>query len=343
MERSGVYRSTHDLVHAARSIDLEWTALLGMRASAAGSPLQTTGVREFLLPERGRRGLTRIEREILASAEVADADVLVSMITQTDIAVSRLARHLNKPWVAWVRGLPWPAHGEQSLFRRAIIRAMEIKALRSAHEVWATTPVLADAISAVGDVQIVPAGIPATVRRHSGEEATAPVVWAGRLTVDKRPELFAEAVKLGSHPAVMFGEGPLKERIIALDVPGLVVAGWADSSTLWERASIFVGTSSREAFGRSAVEAAAAGLPIIIGAQYGAAPLLVTDPYLRQIAVIDSNDPARWHEAIRHLLMNKAVRQELSAHVAQNAAKLTISSSAQNANARAAKLMGSVS
>ncbi|WP_410784193.1 glycosyltransferase family 4 protein, partial [Leifsonia sp. SIMBA_070] len=87
-----------------------------------------------------------------------------------------------------------------------------------------------------------------------------------------------------------YGEGPLERSLASTSGSSVEWRGWADSASLWNGASIFVGTSAREAFGRSAVEAASAGLPIVISAEYGAAEFLVTDKDLRSVCIVDSSD-----------------------------------------------------
>jgi len=210
MARSGVYRSAHDLVRTAREAGLDWTAIVGMRPAAAGTPLETPGVREVETAARGLAGVRQIRRILDEAKEVLDADVIVSLISQSDVALSKLSARTSRAWVAWVRGKPWPAHGEQSGWRRLLLRWLESRALRAADEVWATTPVLAQEFASVRSATIVPAGIAAVRRVSSGDDADSPLVWAGRIDVDKRPGLFAQIVELTGHPGRVFGDGPLR-------------------------------------------------------------------------------------------------------------------------------------
>lgn len=330
MARSGIYRSTHDLVRAASAAGYQWSALLGMRPDAAGEPVTTPGVREFTFRERGRAGQRAIRQLLAEAPEVRQADVVVSLISQSDVALARMGRSLQKPWIAWVRGKPWPAAGEQSAIRRVVLRRMETRALRAADDVWATTPVLAAEFATARAATIVPAGIGAVERVADGSNGEGPLVWAGRLDVDKRPELLLDIAEAVGHRARMHGTGPLRDALLArrshVELPG-----WTAAGDLWRGASIFIGTSSREAFGRSAVEAAAAGLPLILADAYGAAPLLFTDESLRAVCVIDGSDPARWAAAVSRLLDDPGLRQEVSRHVHANAQTLTIEGSVRSA------------
>lgn len=331
MARSGVYRSTHDLVRAARELGHEWSAIIGVRPSAAGAPLRTSGVHELEFVERGRAGIAEVRRIVESAAEACEADVIVSLISQSDVAVSGSEVRHGRRWVAWVRGKPWPAAGEQHTLRRVLLRAVETRALRQADEVWATTSVLAADFASARSAEIIPAGVPSMTRTSWGVRSDLPLVWAGRLDIDKRPELFVEIVRESGHSGRVYGEGPLAAELRAISPDSVEWAGWSDATSLWVDASIFVGTSGREAFGRSAVEAAGAGLPVIIGSNYGAAPLLFTSPDLADLCVIDSARPADWARAVRRLLNDAELRATVSEHVCANARQLTIESSVRRA------------
>ncbi|WP_420846200.1 glycosyltransferase family 4 protein [Microbacterium caowuchunii] len=309
-----------------------------MRPGAPGAPLITPGVREFSFSARGNAGIRHIREIIGAAPEAADADVVISLISQSDVALAKSGIREGRIWIAWVRGRPWPAVGEQSLLRRAILRVVETAALRQADDVWATTPVLAGEFASAREAHIVPAGIAPVRRIANGQDGSGPLVWAGRVAIDKRPGLFADIVAKTGHAGVAFGDGPLLGTLKSRSVPGLRWEGWTDSDSLWADASVFVGTSTREAFGRSAVEAAAAGLPVVLGAQYGAAPLLFTDQGIRRACVVDSDDPAVWARAVRTLLDDADLREAVSEHVHSNAQQLTIDASVRRAISRAQEL-----
>jgi glycosyltransferase involved in cell wall biosynthesis len=323
MARSGVYQSSHDLVEAARRRGLAWEAILGMRPGAPGSPRAADGVHEVVLDQRGRDGVEQIRQAMLTSSAVTAADVVITLIPQSDVAMAGVRGTLSAFWVAWVRGAPWPAKGEQSGPQRWAKRIVETRALRSADEVWATTPVLASSFERAVPSVLVPAGVPARERISDGSEDVGTLVWAGRVDVDKRPSLFAELASSIPVTARAFGEGPLLQSM-RIQAPHVDWAGWASGSSLWSPDAIFVGTSAREAFGRSAVEAAASGVPIVISDQYGAAPLLVTDPDLRKWCVVESSEPSVWAAKVRRLLTDRPLRKRVSEHVHGNAVKLTI-------------------
>ncbi|WP_123520406.1 glycosyltransferase [Frigoribacterium sp. PhB24] len=326
MARSGVYRSAHDLVAEARARGFDWRAVVGLRPTARGTVASTPGVREVTVRAHGRAVVDEVGRLVSSAPEVRAADVVVTLVTQSDVALAQLRGRSARPWVAWVRGLPWPAPGEQSVVRRAALRLVEGRALRTADDVWATTTVLAGEVARVRRPHLVPAGIRLPPRRSRGEAAT-PLVWAARFDVDKRPGAFVELAARAGVPARLHGHGPLEAGLRASLPDGVTMPGWVDPAALWDDAGLFVGTASREAFGRSAVEAAASGLPILLGDSYGAAPLLVTDPDLRRRIVLPVDEPERWLAAVHDLTGDPALRRTVSDHVAANASLLSVAAS----------------
>lgn len=325
--RSGVYRSTVDLVAAARARGHDWRALIGVRPSVSEiGRVVDEAVTEFVADRHGLDGVRQIVEQIEA-VDARKSSAIITLITQSDLAVSGMNRG-GAVWVAYVRGLPWPAWGEQSLRRAVGQYVLERRALRRADEVWATTEVLKEQIASARRAQIVPAGIPLLERKYfGGSDEERAAVWAGRLAVDKRPELFVEALRDRDIRGTMFGQGSLEGAVRGLLPRNVSLHGWINPSSLWDEGFAFVGTSRREAFGRSAVESASYGLPVVLGAQYGAAPLLYTDADLRARFVIGSHDPRQWGDAVHSLRANPELSKRVSNHVSANARRLTIDSS----------------
>ncbi|MET4098104.1 glycosyltransferase involved in cell wall biosynthesis [Agrococcus sp. UYP10] len=327
--RSGVYRTTYDLVHEARGRGLDWSALVGMRRSApAAARQQSDAVEEAFVDGHGFAGVGEIKALLERSAAFHEADVVVTLITQSDIAMSTMAQRPRKTWVAFLRGMPWPVRGEQHVVKRLVQRVTESAALSRADGIWATTDVLAREAGLQGRATIVPAGIPSAARTHFGalDEGTH-AVWAGRLAVDKQPELFVEAARASGIASRMFGAGPMESLVRSSAPPWVEVVGWVSPDELWRDASIFVGTSYREAFGRSAAEAALRGVPVIVGGSYGAAPLLFREADLRETLVLDPQDQLRWGATMTELCRNAELRQRASDHLRESAELLTIAAS----------------
>lgn len=338
--RSGVYRSTYDLVTAARAAGHDWSGIIAMRPSALGAPPQgDLGVHETTIDVHGLKLVPAIRKLLLSRPEFRDADVVITMIGQSDIAVSGLGANRPGTWVSFVRGLPWPARGEAKTLRRVFQRALVTRAMRKADEVWATTTVLADGVRSAAEPVIVPAGVPSVERISDGSLGRdGHLVFAGRLDHDKRPLFFAEIVRRTKSLARAFGAGPLKADLERARPETLEISGWVDPALLWQGATAFLGTSSREAFGRSAVEAAQHGVPVILSRDYGAAPFLITDPELIDAFVLPSEPVELWVVAVNRLLEDEALRRRLSDHVAANAREITIERSVARVNARLREL-----
>lgn len=324
--RSGVYRSTLETIEEARARGLPWRALVGVRRSAgAGGGQAHNGVTEFCLRGAGyRRRRREIAAHVRRELDARPADLVVSLVPQSDVLLRRLAPALCVPWVAFVRGQPWPGAGEAALVRRVLWRLAELRALRSADEVWATTEVLQRVVAPRVRAYLVPAGIkvPGGERAQGGD-----VVWSGRYDVDKNPDLFLEVVRGVRVRAAMFGHGPLEAGLRARAPDNVEVHGWTPAEVVRARTSILVGTSVREGFGRSAVEAAACGCPVVISDRYGAAPLLFTDPGLARLCVLPVAQPELWTQTLTALLEDPALATHIARHVQANSRSLTISGS----------------
>jgi len=323
--RSGVYRSTVELVEAARGRGLDWHAQIGVRRGAAGaSARDVTGVTEWVVDAHGFGVANEIRRT--SAAFIAEADVVITMVPQSDLAVAGLRRPRPGRHVAWVRGLPWAAPGEQSRSRRWQLRAAAHWSLSRADAVWATTPLLRDEIRSVADARIVPAGVPPLARVHDGS-TLGPLVFAGRLSAEKNAELFVALARATGHSAVVHGDGPLLEALRAIAPTALAWAGWSRAEDIWRAPGTFVCPSYREAFGRSAVEAASAGMPAVLSDRTGVAEQLINDPDLAARFILPPTALARWIEAIRSLDAEPALRRRLSDHISDNARHLSTGAS----------------
>lgn len=324
--------SAMQLVESAREMGLDWSAVVGIRKDSNLGPSDQLANEWFCeATVSGSNPMARYWnalRLIETSESVRSADVVLSFIPYTDMVLSRLGLNGRRKWIPYVRGLPWPATDETSALRRTFWKSLESLSLRSAPEVWATTEVLAEQLSSVVDAKIIPAGIKLpTQMTYRGEQADL-VVWAGRMSIDKNPEFFLDVMNGLDAPGAMYGTG-VKEAELRANAPANVeVVGWKQSDSLWHDAALFVGTSTREAFGRSAVEAAASGLPVVVAKGYGAAPLLYTDLELRSRFVLPLGSTSPWKAAITDLTSDSGLRREVAEHVRSNAMLLSIARSA---------------
>lgn len=322
--RSGVYNSTVELVRAGRNAGLDWSAVLGVSSKAGGSPIVEDGIREFTREPSGLAGVSRLSRDVGELPEVQAADLRVSMVPQTDMALS-LRR---APWVAYLRGLPWPAPAEASAAKTAAWRKLELVALRRAREVWATTPTLAGDVGAAVDRLVPPGLVPP--RAPSAKTSTGDVVWAARFSRDKNPSLFLDALRDTRVQGVMYGSGPLEDQVRSEAPANVRMGGWRSRDEVWASARVYVGTSTREAFGRSAVEAAMLGIPVVMSRAFGCAEMIYTDETLSRQLVLDPADVPAWTAAVTRLTADDVFYATVAAHAQENARRLTVESAVEN-------------
>jgi glycosyltransferase involved in cell wall biosynthesis len=254
-----------------------------------------------------------------------EADLVVSLTPQSDMALSTTRLR----WVAYLRGLPWPSAGEASALRRIVWRSLERLALRRALETWSTTTILVEEAQ-IEKYRLVPPGIMRPTDWSRPGDSAKNFVWAARYSEDKNPSLFMEAMARTNARGVMFGTGPLEADLRASAPLNVEVGGWRNKAELWRDARAYVGTSYREAFGRSAVEAAMLGLPVVLSDRFGCAPMLYTDPVLAHRFVLPTSVPSLWVTAIEDLNRDDGLHEKVAAHVLANAQALTIDSAIRN-------------
>ena len=159
----------------------------------------------------------------------------------------------------------------------------------------------------VEDVGIVPLGVELgdfgpsrrdlRLRRSLGIADNQPLlIYAGRLDVEKKPHIVAEAFRklpesLGAR-LVLLGEGPLREEIASLGDPRIHTPGFVrDRQQLAQwlaSADLYVSGMADETFGVSIVEAQASGLPVV-GVAAGAMVDRVTDA-IGRLGPVDDAD-----------------------------------------------------
>lgn len=330
MAKSGVYRSTIDLVNEARAAGLDWSAVIGLRAGAVGTSLAGDHIEERVIERHGFGVFAELSTLFESHPAIAAADVVITLISQADIAFAGTKIRKSKRWVAWTRGLPWPAPGEDNLLRRVMAFQIEKRALNRADDVWATTPVLAAEVARACESRLVRAGIPTRPAVwHPGklQVGRGDLTWAGRFKHDKNPMFAAEVGQSVDRKVVFYGQGPLEDELRHFSPDKVEIRSWVAPDELWNSAGIYLGTSIREAFGRSVVEAAMAGVPIVLSNEYGAAPLLFTDPELASLCVLPVDNLAAWRTSVGRLLRDEELAIRVSEHVHANAQLLTIGAS----------------
>ncbi|ROR66248.1 glycosyltransferase involved in cell wall biosynthesis [Agrococcus jenensis] len=318
--RSGVYNSAIELVTAAREIGLPWTAALGVSSTAGGASAEVDGVTEFVAEPAGVGGIMRLRGALRATEAYADADLVVSLVPQSDMVLALERRR----WIAYVRGLPWPERNEASLAKRTVWRWLERLALRRAEERWVTTEILARGLGGGVDRVVAPGIRMPQQRAAEGQQLGSDIVWAARYSSDKNPQLFIRTVHATGVPGAMYGSGPLEEELRVAASGNPRVPGWIAKDELWDNARAYVGTSTREAFGRSAVEAALHGIPLVLSDQFGCADMLFTDVGLRERHVLPLDEPAAWEAVVRRLSEDTAYAEAVGLHVQENARALSI-------------------
>lgn len=171
--------------------------------------------------------------------------------------------------------------------------------------------------------------------KHGIPAKSKVILFLGRLSAKKSPELLIEAFAalgpelLQSHDCRLVFAGPDDEGLMTdlsnaaarLGVSSRVIfIGPVFDTAKWEAyrdADVFVLPSQNENFGNSAVEAVAAGTPVVVTAGCGVAPLLAN-----KAGVVVAHNADAIAEALRSLLADASLYAKLSAGCSEVAAQL---------------------
>jgi glycosyltransferase involved in cell wall biosynthesis len=182
--------------------------------------------------------------------------------------------HWGAYWKDYIGNWTWPAY-----------RLLEAAAAQAGSAAVAVSRLTAGRVEAQrvrGEVSVLPNGIPLARIRAAGagarETAGAgpPLLFAGRLTRERRLDLLLQAVRrLADRPEPLLlavaGDGPFRAELEAL-AQRLGIAsrvrfhGSLESDVLWRemaRSELAVQPSSQDSFGMFPLEAMAAGLPVV--------------------------------------------------------------------------------
>lgn len=189
-------------------------------------------------------------------------------------------------WAAWRTGVPVVAHTFHGLVLRDYFVAPIERGLRGVEAALARRTGLLFAVSpscrvelqrlGVGDqrVQVMPPAIDlegfgassrAEARAALGLDDATPVLgFVGRLVAIKRPDLFAATVQsVPDAVGLVIGEGPLREELSLHRAPLRMLGVRADVARLLPACDALVLSSEREGCPLAAVEAFAAGVPVV--------------------------------------------------------------------------------
>jgi glycosyltransferase involved in cell wall biosynthesis len=331
------------LFHAHRDLGVTTLLCVGSRAvgetpfdlSAAGIPLfdpaqpqlgghvVVEGLGRRWTPWSGHRAERHLEQLVAAFApEVVH--------THTSVA-GWLGRR-----VAVRRGVPVVAHTYHGIVLRDYFGPLRQWLLRRLERRWAARSDLLFAVSescrrelaelgvaALERIRPIPVAVPlaadtpmapvAVAKQQAGAAVSPSFAFVGRLVAVKRPEHFLQAVhEIGQARGVVYGEGPLRPRLQAH--PGAERIRFQPHAEpigrVLQQHDALVLTSVREGYPLVAVEAFAAGVPVIGYEVPGVADVLGGG---RGILVPPAEGPAGLACAMRHIVADADLRARVVA------------------------------
>jgi glycosyltransferase involved in cell wall biosynthesis len=247
-----------------------------------------------------------------------------------------LARRLDLPLLASFHTDPKVVHSLSLGWFRRPLEILDREVHNLAHVNLCTSPQMVDLARSLGikRVRLWPKAVDAERfnPRHKSDESRARltdsqperplVVYAGRVSFEKRVDVLVETAKLlaGRARLAVVGEGPalawLKEQLAGTDT---VFTGFLDGEDLaaaYATGDVFVFPSDSETLGFAAIEAMAAGVPVV-AADAGGIPHIVQAE--RTGLLVPAGDADATARAILRLLEDPALRAGLAHNGRQEA------------------------
>jgi glycosyltransferase involved in cell wall biosynthesis len=218
------------------------------------------------------------------------------------LAGAVVARCSGRPFVVTLHGSGTAGRFSDLALARRRPRLVRFL-LKPARAVICCSEQLADAMRACGleNVHAIPYGVdvPETV---GDEDASAPVLYAGRLSPEKNIDVIAEATD--GLPRIIAGDGPLRDLVP--DALGFVPPDMLGE--LYDRAAVVVLASTMEGLPNVVLEAMAHGRPVV-ATPVGGIPSLVTDDETGYLVPV--GDVRALRAAIERLLGDPELRRRL--------------------------------
>jgi glycosyltransferase involved in cell wall biosynthesis len=291
-------RFVFDLVRRLRERGVEMDVVsyrdFGLTGSGGPGLVASLRGRPWLAPPLFA-SMVRALRRAARTAELVHANWL---------AGAAVARFAGKPFVVTLHGSGTAGRfSDLALAQRSprLVRRL----LDSARAVICVSPVLAETMRSVGvaNVYEIPYGveIPDEV---AGEDEPPKVLFAGRLSKEKRIDVVAAATE--GLPRIVAGDGPLRDLLP--DALGFVPQ--QELFELMERAAVLLLTSEREGLPNVVLEAMARG-KTVVSTPVGGIPAVIKDGETGLLVPIGDVDATR--AAVERALGDAKLRRRIGA------------------------------
>lgn len=281
-----------------------------MRSRFAGRDVTTSYLQRLGIRQRGFRYLLPLFPRAVERLPVGESDVVVSSSSAFAHGVrpGPHALHVcycHSPfryaWFERERALAETPRPARPLMRRMLarIRNWDLEAARRVTRFVANSAITRERIERIYGVDADVLHPPVAVERFSAGEPEDYVLFVGQLLRHKRPEVAIEAARLAGRPIKLVGDGPeltsLSERYGGDGVDFLGNVSDGRLADLYSRCLALV-VPNVEEFGIAAVEAQAAGRPVVAVGQGGACETVLDG---RTGFLVDSEDAAALAEPLR--------------------------------------------
>lgn len=239
-----------------------------------------------------------------------------------------MARRLDVPLLASFHTDPKVVHSLSLGWLRRPLEIVDREVHNLAHVNLCTSPQMVELARSLGirRVRLWPKAVDAErfnpahrseacrARLTDGHPEAPLVVYAGRVSFEKRVDVLADAARLlgGRARLAVVGEGPalgwLKERLAGTDTVFTGFLEGEELSAAYASGDVFAFPSDSETLGFAAIEAMAAGVPVV-AADAGGIPHIVQ--HERTGLLVPAGDAPATAAAVRRLLDDAALAQRL--------------------------------
>ncbi len=316
ISQGGVYTSLQRTIPRLQGEGLEVGVVWGSRAPGGDLPgdfVVRLGEPSHPL-RRGRALRAGIERAV----DEFRPDVLLSVLPQSDVACAHVHRRRGVPWIAMIRGRPYPTGPQASLLKQVAWRL----AVRRAYNASTLTIAISRGLAAeteralrvsVDRILYNGVDIDAFPVREADPRRPLRIGFVGQLVEGKAPGLVAELADRLDREVAIIGDGPLRADLdeLARADPRISMKGWLSPREAMSSLDILIVPSLHEGLGNVVLEAGASRVAVVARTVGGIPEIIGSDTRLRELSLVPTTAGAHeFARAVERLVGNPTEIEE---------------------------------